>query len=78
MSLVGTQFQYMDFYPENMGSMIRIGHRKLSDNATVFYDANKSWINGLAIAFGVQAVLGFIAVEYSFARCKRLIYSKDE
>lgn len=73
-----TQFQYMDFYPENMGTMIRIGHRKLSDNATVFYDQNKSWINGLAIAFAVQAVLGLIAVEYSFARCKKLMYNKDE
>jgi len=78
MSLIGSQFQYMDFYPENMGSMIRIGHRKLSENASVFYDNNKSWINGLAIALGVQAVLGFIAIEYSFARCKKLIYNKDE
>lgn len=76
--MVDTQFQYMDFYPENMGTMIRIGHRKLSDNATVFYDQNKSWINGLAIAFAVQAVLGLIAVEYSFARCKKLMYNKDE
>lgn len=52
-AIVGSQLQYMNFYPENVGSMLRVGHRKLSENASVFYEDNKSWINGLAIAFAV-------------------------
>lgn len=53
MAFVSMQFKYMNFYPENMGSLLHINHRKLSDNASMFYEENKSWINGLAIAFGV-------------------------
>ena len=56
---------------------MRISHRKLSENGKEFYDNNKGWINGIAITLAVQAVLGFLAVEYSFARCKKLMYSKD-
>ena len=80
LSFIGQQFKYMDFYPENLGSYFHMDgvHRKLNSTATDFYTQNKSWIDGLAIAFGVQAVLGFIAVEYAFYRCKRLIHSKDE
>ena len=68
----------MDFYPENMGNYLQVSHRKLSENANLFYEDNKSWINGLAIALAVQAVLGIISIEYSFARCKKLMYNKDE
>ena len=43
-----------------------------------YYENNKSWIDGLAIAFGVQAILGIIAIEYAFYRNRRLMYDKDE
>ena len=53
LAIVGSQLQYMNLHPENVGYMVRVGHRKLSENATVFYEDNKNWINGLAIAFAV-------------------------
>ena len=43
-----------------------------------YYDNNKGWIHGLAIAFGVQAIIGIIAIEYAFYRNRRLMYDKDE
>lgn len=54
--------------------------RKLQEDlATVgFYEQNKNWIDGIAIALGVQAILGIIAIEYAFARNKRFMYDKDE
>lgn len=43
-----------------------------------FYLENKNWIDGLAIAFGCQALLGIVAIEYAFARNRRFMYHKDE
>ena len=39
LSLVGSQFQYMDFYPENLGSYFHFeaAHRKLNETASDFY-----------------------------------------
>ena len=50
----------------------------MQENANNYYKENEGWINGLAITLGVQAILGIIAIEYAFARNKRLMYSKDE
>lgn len=51
--------------------------RRLLEGASNFYDDNQNWINGLAIALGVQAIIGIIAIEYAFARNKRFMYDKD-
>lgn len=61
-----------------VGTLLIEGHRLMQDSANNYYTENKGWINGLAIALGIQAVLGIIAVEYAFARNKRLMYDKDD
>jgi len=35
-----------------------------------WYLENKGWVRGLSIAVIVQAILGFIAIEYAFSRLK--------
>jgi hypothetical protein len=43
-----------------------------------FYSRNKGWIRGLTIAFAIQALIGFIAVEYAFSRLNRFRDGNEE
>ena len=52
-------------------------NRLLSDNDDFeifeesFYKNNSGWIRFFTLAFAIQAVIGFIAVEYAFSRLTR-------
>lgn len=74
----GTTESFFDFSAKGFGVFLHETNRRLQESSNDFYVDNKSWIDGLAIALGVQAILGIIAIEYAFARNKRLMYSKDE
>ena len=43
-----------------------------------FYKNNSGWIRFFTLYFAIQAVIGFIAVEYAFSRLKRFRDGNEE
>ena len=43
-----------------------------------FYKNNSGWIRFFTLYFAIQAVIGFIAVEYAFSRLKRFMDGNEE
>jgi hypothetical protein len=43
-----------------------------SNQVESWYNRNANWINGLATAMIVQAIIAIIAIEFAFSRVKRM------
>ena len=55
-------------------------HRNLEEETIelTFYQNNKGWIRPVVIILGIQAFIGFIAIEYAFSRIKRMRVVDEE